>query len=137
MREKNAIFGGELSGHFYFKNNYYADSGLIALIEVLNILSEQKDTFSDIIAPLKRYHSTGEINFEVIDKDEKIKGLAERFSNGRVDFLDGVTVEYDDWWFNVRKSNTQPLLRLNLEAKTKDLMKKNMKEVVRFIKSKG
>lgn len=137
MREKNAFFGGELSGHYYFKNNYYADSGLIALIEVLNILSERNDKFSDILAPLHKYHSTGEINFEIIDKDEKIKKLAERFANGKVDYLDGVTVEYDDWWFNVRKSNTQPLLRLNLEAKTKEIMDSNMREVVRIIKAKG
>ena len=137
MSEKNAVFGGELSGHYYFKNNYYSDSGLIALIEVLNILSEWDDKFSNILTPLRRYYSTGEINFEVIDKDEKIKRLAERFANGRVDYLDGVTVEYDDWWFNVRKSNTQPLLRLNLEAKTKEIMESKMKEVIRIIKSKG
>ena len=137
MREKNAVFGGELSGHYYFKDNYYADSGIIALIETLNILSERDDKFSNILAPLRRYYSTGEINFEVVDKDEKIKKLSERFANGRVDYLDGVTVEYDDWWFNVRKSNTQPLLRLNLEAKTKEIMESNMREVVKVIKSKG
>ncbi|MGR3310251.1 MAG: phosphomannomutase/phosphoglucomutase [Candidatus Brocadiales bacterium] len=137
MRETDAVFGGELSGHFYFRNNYYADSGLIALVEVLNIISERNDKFSNILAPLHRYYSTGEINFEVLDKDEKIRKLAKQFANGRVDYLDGITAEYDDWWFNVRKSNTQPLLRLNLEAKTKELMEKNMKAVVRIIKAKG
>jgi len=133
MREKDAVFGGELSGHYYFKENYYADSGVIALIEVLNILSRKNVPMSNLIAPLKRYHATGEINFEVEDKDEKIKQIAEHFKDGKVDYLDGITIEYKDWWFNVRKSNTEPLLRLNLEGKTREIMEHRKEQVIDII----
>jgi phosphomannomutase len=134
MREKNAIFGGELSGHYYFRENYFADSAIIALIEVLNILSSRNVPMSNLIAPLKKYCSTGEINFKVTDKDKKIKQIAEHFKDGKIDYLDGVTIEYSDWWFNVRKSNTEPLLRLNLEGKTKTIMKQRKKQVIDIIK---
>ncbi|MFQ5963221.1 MAG: phosphomannomutase/phosphoglucomutase [Candidatus Scalinduaceae bacterium] len=134
MREKNAVFGGELSGHYYFKENHYADSGFIALIEVLNVLSRKNVPMSNLFAPLKRYYATGEINFKVSDKDKKINQIAEHFKDGKIDFLDGVTVEYKDWWFNVRKSNTEPLLRLNLEGKTKEMMEKHKKQVIDIIK---
>ncbi len=136
MREKNAIFGGELSGHYYFKENYFADSAMIALIEVLNILSRRNVPMSNLIAPLRRYYSTGEINFEVADKDKKIEQIAEHFKNGKIDYLDGITVEYKDWWFNVRKSNTEPLLRLNLEGKTKEIMEKRQKQLTDIIRGK-
>jgi len=134
MREKNAIFGGELSGQYYFKDNYYADSGIIALIEVLNILSRKNVPMSNLISPLRRYHATGETNFEVEDKEEKIKQIAESFKDGNIDFLDGLTVEYKDWWFNVRKSNTEPLLRLNLEGRTKEMMERRKKQVIDIIR---
>lgn len=134
MREKNAIFGGELSGHYYFKDNYYADSGIIALIEVLNVLSRKNVPMSNLIAPLKRYYSTGEINFEVEDKNKKIKQIAERFKDGKIDYLDGITIEYNDWWFNVRKSNTEPLIILNLEGKTKAIMEQWKKQVIDIIR---
>ncbi len=134
MREKNAIFGGELSGHYYFRENYFADSAIIALIEVLNILSSRNVPMSNLIAPLRKYCSTGEINFKVTDKDKKIKQIAEHFKDGKIDYLDGVTIEYSDWWFNVRKSNTEPLLRLNLEGKTKTIMKQRKKQVIDIIK---
>ncbi len=134
MREKNAVFGGELSGHYYFKENYYADSGVIALIEVLNVLSRRNVPMSNLISPLKRYHATGEINFEVGDKDGKIKQIAEHFKDGNVDYLDGTTVEYEDWWFNVRKSNTEPLLRLNLEGRTNEIMEHGKKLVIGIIR---
>jgi phosphomannomutase len=136
MREKNADFGGELSGHYYFKENYYADSGMIALIEVLNVLSRRNVPMSNLISPLKRYHATGEINFEVEDKDRKIKQIAEHFKDGKIDYLDGITVEYKDWWFNVRKSNTEPLLRLNLEGRTREIMEHGRKLVVDLIQEK-
>ncbi|MEK7368340.1 MAG: phosphomannomutase/phosphoglucomutase, partial [Planctomycetota bacterium] len=111
MRERNAVFGGELSGHYYFRDNFYADSGMIAFIEILNILGRKRVSMSNLVAPLKKYFSSGEINFTVEDKDAKIDELARSFSDGKVDRLDGVTVEYRDWWFNVRKSNTEPRLR--------------------------
>jgi phosphomannomutase len=137
LREKKAIFGGELSGHYYFKDNYYSDSGMIAFLMVLDILSVKRVPFSNIVAPLKRYHSTGEMNFEVEDKDAKISEIANKFSNGKIDYLDGVTVEYNDWWFNVRKSNTEPLLRLNLEGKTHEIVEKGKKLLINIIQGKS
>ncbi len=133
MREKNAIFGGDRSGHYYFKENYFADSGIIALIEVLNILSSRNVPMSNLIAPLKRYFSTSEINLKVEGKDKKIKQIAEYFKDGKIDYLDGITVEYKDWWFNVRKSSTEPLLRLNMEAKTKKIIELRRKQVIDII----
>jgi len=136
MREKNAIFGGELSGHYYFRENWFADSGIIALIEILNVLSSRNVPMSNLIAPLKRYSSTGEINFKVADKDKKIEQIAEHFKDGKIDYLDGITVVYKDWWFNVRKSNTEPLLRLNLEGNTELIMEQRKKQVIDIIEEK-
>jgi len=133
MREHNAPFGGELSGHYYFRDNYFADSGLIAMIKMLNVMSVEKKPMSELVAPLAKYTATGEINFEVDDKNAVIRKIADAFSDGRIDWLDGITVEYDDWWFNVRKSNTEPVLRLNLEASTPqqcDRMKARVVEVL-------
>jgi phosphomannomutase len=94
-------------------------------------VSEHPDVpFSDLVKPLRRYHTTGEVNFEVEDKKGMIKRLAQTFSDGRVDFLDGVTVEYDNWWFNCRPSNTEPLLRLTLEAKTAELKDEMFEKLV-------
>jgi phosphomannomutase len=119
LRETRAPFGGELSGHSYFRDNFFADSAVITTVKVLSVLSAHPgEALSELVKPLRRYFTTGEVNFEVEDKKEMIKRLAQTFSDGKVDFLDGVTVEYDDWWFNVRPSNTEPLLRLTLEAKT-------------------
>jgi len=133
MRRRNALFGGELSGHFYWRENFYADSGVIAMIEMLNILSRERKPMSAVLAPLKRYCATGEINFDTDDKAAKIAELAEAFRDGRPDTLDGLTVEYDDWWFNVRPSNTEPKLRLNLEANTLELMQEKKAEVIKVI----
>jgi len=133
MRRENAIFGGELSGHYYYRDNFYADSGLITLVEVLNIVSSAKMKLSQLVSPLKRYYATGETNFEVEDKDGKMRELAQVFSDAKIDYLDGVTVEYGDWWFNVRKSNTEPLLRLNLEAKTKEGVEEGKRRVMKAL----
>lgn len=118
MREHRAPFGGELSGHFYFRDQFYADSGELAMVSVLRLLSGSGKKMSELIGPLRRYHATGEINFEVEDKDAKIAELARAFADGEQSRLDGLAVRYKDWWFNVRKSNTEPVLRLNLEAET-------------------
>ena len=118
LRREKGPFGGELSGHFYFRENWCADSAAIACVLVLNRLSRDARPFSEILAPLRRYPQTGEVNFEVADKDAKIREIAAAFADAKVDFLDGVTVEYPEWWFNVRKSNTEPLLRLCLEGTT-------------------
>ncbi len=122
MREHNSPFGGELAGHFYFRRNFTADSSIMTLIETLNHIRETGKPLSELVAPLNRYHSTGEINFHVDDKEGMIRQLAEVFSDGEIDYLDGITVQFDDWWFNVRPSNTEPLLRLVLEARTAELM---------------
>jgi phosphomannomutase len=127
MRENGAVFGGELSGHFYFKDNHTCDSGMIAMVTTLNFLclpENQDKPVSELLSGLRRYHATGEVNFRVDDKDAAIASLKEKYSAGRQDELDGITVEFGDlsdtdwWWFNVRCSNTEPLLRLNLEAST-------------------
>ena len=126
MRENGAIFGGELSGHFYFADNFTTDSGVIAMMTALSVLqapANRDRKLSELVAGLRRYHSTGEINFRVADTDAAIAELSEAYGEGRQDRLDGITVEFGDlddadwWWFNVRASNTEPLLRLNLEAK--------------------
>lgn len=136
MRKRNALFGGELAGHYYYRDNYFADSAMITFALMLNILSAQPEKpLSEIIAPLRRYSSTGEINFEVADPDAKIREIARRFAKGRIHYLDGITVEFDDWWFNCRKSNTEPLLRLNLEANSPQMMEKARQEVEAVIRS--
>jgi phosphomannomutase len=122
MRRIGSPFGGELAGHFYYRENYFADSSLITAIEVLNVLRRTGEPLADLLTPLRRYARTGEVNFHVEDKEGMIRRLADVFHDGSVDYLDGVTVEYPDWWFNVRPSNTEPLLRLVLEARTPDLL---------------
>jgi len=133
LAETKAVFGGELSGHFYFRDNFFADSGAIAFARLLSVLSAQDKPLSELIKPLKRYSQSGEINFHVEDKDGKIREIAEHFKKGQIDYLDGITVDFSDWWFNVRKSNTEPMLRLNLEAKTPAMLEEKMREVQRML----
>jgi len=122
MRDHGSPFGGELAGHLYYRCNYTADSSILTVIEVLNLLRETGRPLAQLAAPLHRYHGTGEINFHVDDKEGMIRHLAGVFADGEIDYLDGITVQYADWWFNVRPSNTEPLLRLVLEARTRELM---------------
>ena len=129
LADSHGVFGGELSGHFYFRDNFKTDSGAIVFAVTCSVLSNFDMPLSQILKPLLRFYSSGEINYEVQDKDGAIQKLAERYKDGASDYLDGLTVEYDTWWFNVRKSNTEPLLRLNLEANTADLLKKKVEEV--------
>ena len=129
LAESHAVFGGELSGHFYFRDNFNADSGAIAFARVLSILSQSRGGLSELIEPLKTYVQSGEMNFQVDDKDGKIRELADAYKTGQIDYLDGITIDNGDWWFNVRKSNTEPLLRLNLEAKNKALLDTKLKEL--------
>jgi len=133
LRREKGPFGGEFSGHFYFRDNWYADSGVIAATMVLNRLSRDPRPFSEIMKPFRRYHHTGEVNFEVTDKDARIREIAEAFKDGEVDFLDGVSVHYKDWWFNVRKSNTEPLLRLCLEGMTPEAFEAGKARVMPFL----
>ena len=133
MAETKAVFGGELSGHFYFRDNFCADSGAIAFTRLLSVLSNQSQPLSELVAPLLRYTQSGEINFQVEDKEAKIRELADAYKKGQVDYLDGITIDQGEWWFNVRKSNTEPLLRLNLEAKTPQLLAEKLKELQRLL----
>ena len=121
MRRTGAIFGGELAGHYYFRQNYCADSSILAVVAVLNLLRRSGQRFSELTAPLRRYAKSSEINFEVEDKDGTMEALVARYAGeqgGTLDRLDGIRIDFDDWWFNVRPSNTEPLLRLVLEAST-------------------
>jgi phosphomannomutase len=117
MREENAVFGGEVSGHYYFRDFYCADSGTLPALLILELLSQREARMSQLLEPYRsKYFISGEINSEVADQEGKIEELAERYGDGRQDRLDGLSVDYDDWHFNVRPSNTEPLLRLCLES---------------------
>ncbi|CAN5671546.1 phosphomannomutase/phosphoglucomutase [soil metagenome] len=134
MAETGAVFGGEHSGHYYFRENYRADSGLIAAVSALGELSKAGRPLSELLAPLRRYEASGEINSVVDDQQERIDAIAARYVDGRQDRVDGLTVEFDDWWCNVRPSNTEPLLRLNAEAKTPELLADKTTEVLALIR---
>lgn len=135
MRETDAIFAGELSGHYYFKENFYTESSALAALFVANLLSQSTKPLSDLIKPIKRYFASGEINSEVHDTKAVLQTLREKYSGqGKVIELDGFSVEFDAWWFNVRSSNTEPLIRLNLEAKTKALMEQKRDEILAIIR---
>jgi len=133
MKENDAVFGCELSAHVYYRDNWYADSGAITLAVALSILSKQAKPLSELLAPLRRYHASGEINFEVADKQAMMDEIEQRYADqAESDELDGVTVdafEKKGWWFNVRPSNTEPLLRLNMEAKDEATLQKMLGEV--------
>ncbi len=129
MCDSHAIFGGELSGHFYYRDNFNGDSGLITLVHILNIVSDAKVPVSRLMKPFRKYYASGEVNFEVKDKEQKMAELERRFRDGQADHLDGVTVGFKDWWFNCRPSNTEPLLRLNVEAKTEELLAEKLVEI--------
>jgi phosphomannomutase len=137
MKKHSAIMGGELSGHYYFRDHYFADSGLLAFAKVLDLLGSQPKPISDLLAPFRRYHSTGEVNFHVEDKAGAMEALAAAFPDGRQDRLDGITVEFEEWWFNVRPSNTEPLLRLNIEAATAAMLEEKKALVFEQLKKSG
>ncbi len=137
MAETGAVFGGEHSGHYYFRDNYRADSGLIAAVVVLGRMSESGLALSQLVAPVRRYFDSGEINSRVADQAGDIERIAAAYDGARQDRLDGLTVEFDDWWFNVRPSNTEPLLRLNVEARTRSLLDEKTAEVLALIRAEG
>lgn len=133
MADTGAIFGGEHSGHYYFRDNYRADSGLIAALMVLEALSHHPAGLSDLVSDFDRYASSGELNTTVDDAAVVIERVAAAYPNARQDRLDGLTVDLGDWWFNLRPSNTEPLLRLNLEAPTYDEVQQRVAEVQALI----
>jgi phosphomannomutase len=135
MREEAAVFGGEVSGHYYFRDFSQADSGVVPFLLVLELISKRGEKLSEILRSFReRYFLTGELNTPVADVPLKLQELQERFGpDGRVSHLDGVSVDFDDWHFNVRPSNTEPLLRLNLEARSKELMERKRDEVLSVI----
>jgi phosphomannomutase len=137
MRKEDAVFGGEVSGHYYFRDFSQADSGVVPFLLVLELISKRGQKLSEILAPYReRYFLTGELNTPVADVPLKLQELKERFGpKGKVSHLDGVSVDSDDWHFNVRPSNTEPLLRLNLEARSKELMERKRDEVLSVIRS--
>ncbi|MCC7147367.1 MAG: phosphomannomutase/phosphoglucomutase [Phycisphaeraceae bacterium] len=133
LRETQGVFGGELSGHFYFRDNFYADSGAIAFAAVLSVLAASRRPLSELIEPFRKYPQSGEINFHVEDKAAVLKALKDRYAAGaEIDELDGVTIDAfakQGWWFNVRASNTEPLLRLNAEARDQGGLDKLLGEI--------
>ena len=135
MREEDAIFGGEHSGHFYFRDNYFADSGLIALLVVLELVSREGKPVSELLRPLDRRVRSGEINSRVRDANAKMAELEARYSGADIDHLDGVTISYPTWWANVRPSNTEPLLRLNVEADDPATLAAKRDELLTIIRS--
>jgi len=140
--------GGELSAHYSFRDNAYADSGFIAFVILLQLLSGHDQPLSEIVKPFYKYFKAPELNFNIEDKEiEKGKvptaklsrildEIGKKYSDGKQDFLDGITVEYKDWWFNMRPSNTEPLLRLTIEADTRELLAEKQKELTAVITKK-
>jgi phosphomannomutase len=136
MRKEDAAFAGEVSGHYYFRDFSQADSGVVPFLLMLELISKRGRRLSEILAPLReRYFITGELNTPVPDVALKLQELKERYADGRVSHLDGISVDFDDWHFNVRPSNTEPLLRLNLEATSEQLMEQKRDEVLEVIRS--
>jgi phosphomannomutase len=136
MADTDAIFGGEHSGHYYFRENYRADSGSIAALVVLEVLSKAGRPLSEIRTEFERYAASGEINTEVSDPVAVIDSVARHFEGARQDRLDGLTVDLGEWWFNLRPSNTEPLLRLNLEAANPEMCSARTAEVLSLMRDR-
>ncbi|MEK9174181.1 MAG: phosphomannomutase/phosphoglucomutase [Patescibacteria group bacterium] len=135
MRGTGAIFAGELSGHYYFEENSSAEAGTLPALLLLNLMAETGKPMSELVAEIKRYYHSGEINSEVAEKDRVLQELKEKYADGAQHELDGLKVSYPTWWFNVRASNTEPLLRLNLEAETPELLAEKTAELLAIIRS--
>jgi phosphomannomutase len=135
MRDENAVYGGEVSGHYYFRDNWYADNGMIPALLILELLGLHGKRLSELLAPLReKYHISGEINSRVDDAQAAIGRIEARYADGRIGHLDGISVDYPSWHFNVRPSNTEPLLRLNLEAQSQAEMEARRDEVLAVIR---
>lgn len=134
MVVEGALFAGELSGHYYFNANKNGEVSTLAAFTLLNLMAKTGKPISELVAHLRRYFHSGEINSEVTDKDAILAKLSETYKDGSQHTLDGLKVSYPDWWFNVRPSNTEPVLRLNLEAKTKEMMEQKRDELLGIIR---
>jgi len=134
MRDEDAVFAGELSGHYYFRDNFFTESSSLAVLCVANLVSNSDVPLSEIVKPILRYSASGEINSEVKDPDAVFANLRKQYGHGAVTELDGTSFEFEDWWFNVRLSNTEPLIRLNLEAKSASDMERHRDKVLGVIR---
>jgi len=138
MREEDAVFGGEVTGHYYFRDFYYADNGFIPALLILELMSKKGQSLHELLRPYReKYFISGEINTKLAsmgDVPPKLKALEQRYGDARLEWLDGISVDYPDWHFNVRASNTEPLLRLNLEANTPADMARRRDEVLSIIR---
>lgn len=134
LREKNAFFGGELSGHYYFKKFFNADSALFAALEVLKIIALKNKSLEELISPFRKYFHSGELNFKIANKKKAMVKIKKRFRSGKLDETDGVTLEFPDWRFNLRPSNTEPVVRLIIEAETKKLLSTKKETLVKILK---
>jgi len=137
LLKNNGVMGGELSGHYCFRDNFYLDSGMFGFLILLQIISGEHKKVSEIVQELSPYAKSAEINFSVENKDLILEKIKEKYADGKQDYLDGVTVEYDNWWFNARPSQTEPLLRLTIEADTKDLLEEKQKNLINLLKSQA
>jgi phosphomannomutase len=139
MRDEDAVFGGEVTGHYYFRDFFYADNGFIPALLILELMSRKGQTLSELLRPLReKYFISGEINTRMPDMKQvqaKVDGLAKKYADGNVYMIDGVSAEYPDWHFNVRASNTEPLIRLNLEGVTQEIMERRRDEILNYIRS--
>jgi phosphomannomutase len=136
LRSEKGLFAGELSGHYYFRENYCTDSGLIAALKTLSLVAKSGKGIAEILRPFRRYFASGEINSHVKDTEKTLAAIEKKYAPGakEVLHLDGLSVEFDDWWMNIRPSNTEPVVRLNLEAKTKSVMEKRRDDVLVLIR---
>lgn len=134
MREEDALFAGELSGHYYYREMNFTDNGLLTMVLVANLIAASGRPLSELVKPLDRYPSTGEINLAVRDPAAVLAVLEALYRDADLDHLDGLTVGYPDWWFNIRRSHTEPVVRLNLEAESKSLMDEKVQEVLAAIR---
>ena len=130
MHKEDAIFAAELSGHFYFKDAYYTDSDFLPMLYFLQFLSQSGKSSDAILEEFEKYPSSGEMNFKITQRDHILEKIAAQFSDAReTKWLDGLSIFYDDWWANIRPSNTEPYVRLNVEARTHELLKMKLDEI--------
>jgi phosphomannomutase len=133
MRKDNIIFGGEMSGHYYYGENLFYEIPFVVILKILKRIKKGKQLFSEMVAPFQKYYHSGEINFLTEKKEEKIQKLKKIYQKGKIIEMDGLRVDFDDFWFLLRPSNTEPVLRLVIEAKDKEVFKKRKQELIKAV----